>query len=40
MQEISKNSASFTDCINEIKNTQTDSAKYIDVVMPLYNLIE
>ena len=40
MQEVSKNSPPFTDCINEINNTPTDNAKYIDVVMPLYNLIE
>ena len=31
---------SFTDCISEIDNTQIDDAKYIDVVMPVYNLIE
>ena len=37
---ISKNCASFTDCISEINNTQIDNAKYIDVVMPIYNLIE
>ena len=28
------------DCISEINNTQIDNAKYIDVVMPMYNLIE
>ena len=32
--------APFTDCINEINNTQVDNAKDIDVVMPMYNLIE
>ena len=37
---ILKNCASFTDYISEINNTQTDNAKYIDVVMPMYNLIE
>ena len=31
---------SFTDCISEIDNTQIDNAKYIDIVMPMYNLIE
>ena len=35
-----KNCAPFTDCISEINNTQIDNAKYIDVVMPMYNLIE
>ena len=35
-----KNCAPFTDCISEINNTQIDNAKGIDVVMPIYNLIE
>ena len=35
-----KNCAPFTDCISEINNTQIDNAKYIDIVMPMYNLIE
>ena len=26
--------------INEINNTQVDNAKDIDIVMPMYNLIE
>ena len=30
----------FTDCISEINNTQVDHAKGIDVVMPMYDLIE
>ena len=37
---IFKNCASFTDCMSEINNTQIDHAKYIDLVMPMYNLIE
>ena len=37
---IFKNCAPFTNCISEIKNTQTDNAKDIDIVMPMYNLIE
>ena len=37
---ISKNCAPFTNCISEINNTQIDNAKYIDIVMPMYNLIE
>ena len=35
-----KNCAPFTNCISEINNTQVDNAKDIDVVMPMYNLIE
>ena len=35
---IFKNCTPFTDCITEINNTQTDEK--IDVVMPMYNLIE
>ena len=37
---IFKKSASFTDCISEINNTQIDDAKYLDVVIPMCNLIE
>ena len=37
---IIKNCAPFTDCISEINNTQMNHAKYIDIVMPMYNLIE
>ena len=37
---IFKNCAPFTDCISEINISQVDNAKYIDVVMPMYNLIE
>ena len=40
MFKIFKNCAPFIDCISEINNTQTDNAKYIDVVIPMYNLIE
>ena len=32
--------AAYTDCRSEIKITQIDNAKYIDVIMPMYNLIE
>ena len=35
-----KHCVPFADCISEIKNTQIDNTKYIDVVMPMYNLIE
>ena len=37
---VFKNCAPFTDCINEINNTQIDYAKHIDVMMSMYNLIE
>ena len=37
---IFKSCAPFTDCISEINNVQVDNAKYIDIVMPMYNLIE
>ena len=35
-----KNCASFTKCISNINNTKIDHAKDIDVLMPMYNLIE
>ena len=35
-----KNCAPFTDCISKINNTQIDNAKDIDIVMPMYSLIE
>ena len=37
---IFKNCAPFTNCISKINNTDIDNAKYIDIVMPMYNLIE
>ena len=37
---IFKNCAPFTNCISETNNTQIDNAKDIDIVMPMYNLIE
>ena len=37
---IFKNRAPFTAFISEISNTQVDNAKDIDIVMPMYNLIE
>ena len=35
-----KNCVLFINCISEINNTHVDNAKDIDIVMPLYNLIE
>ena len=37
---IFKNCAPFTSCISKINNTQIDNAEYIDIVMPMYNLIQ
>ena len=37
---IFKNCAPFTDCISEINNTQIDSAKVIDIVISMYNVIK
>ena len=37
---IFKNCAPFANCISEINNTQADNAKDIDIIMPMYNLIE
>ena len=37
---IFKNCAPFTNCISEINNTQGGNAKDIDIVIPMYNLIE
>ena len=35
-----KNCAPFTKCINRINSTDIDTAQDIDIVMPMYNLIE
>ena len=35
-----KNCTPFTNCISEINNTQVENAKDIDIVRPIYNLIE
>ena len=37
---IFKNCASFTNFISKINNTQIDNAEYIDIVIPMCNLIE
>ena len=37
---IFTNCASFTDCTSEIRNIQVGSAKDLNVVIPMYNLIE
>ena len=36
---IFKNFTPFTNCISQISYTQIDNAEYIDIVMPIYNLI-
>ena len=35
-----KNCVPFTNCISEINNTPVYNAKDIDIIMPMYNLIE
>ena len=37
---IFKICAPFTNCISKINNTQIDNTEYIDIVIPMYNLIE
>ena len=37
---VFKNCAPFINCKTEINNTEIDNAKDIDIVMPMYNLIE
>ena len=37
---IFKNCAPFTICVSEVNSTQVDNSKDIDIVMPMYNLIE
>ena len=37
---IFKNCVPFTNCISRISNTQIDDAHDIDVLIPIYNLIE
>ena len=37
---IFKNCAPFTDCISKINNTQVDNATDLNVVIPMYNLVE
>ena len=35
-----KNFVQLTKCISRINNTDIDNAQHIDIVMPMYNLIE
>ena len=37
---IFKNCAPFNNCVSEINNTQVHDAQDIDIVMPMYDLIE
>ena len=39
-KEIFKNCAPFTNWISKINNTQVDDAKDIDILVPIYNLLE
>ena len=40
IQVVFKNCAPFTNCMSEISNRQIENVKDIDLVMPMYNLIE
>ena len=40
IQVVLKSCIPFTNSISEVNNTQIDNCKEIDVVMPMYNLIE
>ena len=37
---IFKNCVPFTNCISKINNARIDDAEYIDIIMPMYNLVE
>ena len=37
---VFKNNASFINCISKINGVKTDNAEDLDVVMPMYNLLE
>ena len=40
IEVVFKNCTLFTDCISEINNLQIHNSNNIDVVMPIYNLIQ
>ena len=40
IQVVFKTYAPFTNCLSEVNNTEIVNTKDIDVVMPMYNLIE
>ena len=35
-----KNNAPFRSCISKINNTFIDNAVHLDIIMPMYNLLE
>ena len=37
---VFKNCASFIKCISKINNAEVDNAEDLDIVMPMYNLLE
>ena len=37
---VFKNNAPFINCITKINGTKIDNAEDLDVVMPMYNLLE
>ena len=39
-QVILKNNAPFISCISEINGALVENAEYLDILMPIYNLLE
>ena len=39
-QVILKNNAPFISCISEINGALVENAEYLDIVMPIYHLLE
>ena len=39
-KQLFKNDAPFTFCISKMKNTLIDNAEDLDIVIPMYNLLE
>ena len=37
---VFKDNAPFINCISKINGVKIDNAEYLDVVMPMYNLVE
>ena len=37
---VFKNNAPFINCISKINGAQTDNAEDLDVIMPMYNILE
>ena len=39
-KELFKNCASFISCVSRINKKQIEDAQYVDLIIPMYNLIE